>query len=106
MPPVQVLALGQPHIGAGRRQPGDGLEASRRQPHAIIDLFEPMLVVAAATGVSVQQPATDIGVVGAIRALFLELVETAFAATVAKALPLRIRHFRQRLALPKWDFTG
>ena len=36
MPPVEVPALGNQHIGAGRRQPIDGFEALRRQLHAIL----------------------------------------------------------------------
>ena len=64
MPPVEVLALGEEHIGAGRRQPVDGFEGFRRQAHAIVDLFEPVRIVAAAAGFAVQQPAADVGVEG------------------------------------------
>src|SRR5579864_8661587 len=95
VPPVQVLALGEQHIGAGRRQPGDGFEVFGREPHAVVDLFQPMPVVAAAAGLAVEQPAAHAGVIGAVGRLFLELVEAAFAAAVAEAFPFGIRHFLQ-----------
>src|SRR5271169_518231 len=106
MPPIEVPALGNEHIGAGRRQPIDGFEALRRQSHAVMHLFEPIPIVAAAAGLAVEEPAADIGVIGVgVVALLLELIEAASAAAVAEAFPFRISHFFQRLAPPEWDIV-
>ena len=64
MPPIQVVSLRQQHIGAGWRQPFNLFEAYGRQPDAIIDQVQPMLIIAAAASLPVQQAATDIGVKG------------------------------------------
>ncbi len=106
MPPIQVPALANEHVGAGRRQPIDGFEGFGRQPHAILDLFEPVGIVAAAAGLAVEQPAADIGIIGIrVVALFLELIEATSPAAVAKAFPFRISHFIQRLASPEWEIV-
>ena len=55
---------------------------------------------------AVEQPAADIGVIGIrLVALFLELIEAASPATVAKAFPFQISHFLQRLAPPEGDIV-
>ena len=64
MPPVEVMALGQQYIGAGRRKPFDLFEAFGRQPDAIIDQVQPAFVIAAAAAVSVEESATNVGVKG------------------------------------------
>ena len=94
MPPIKVPALGQEHIGAGRRQPGDVFQILRREPHAIVDLFEAVRVVAAAAA-SGRPAAGSRPRCNKVRsrALLLKLVEAALAAAVTKALPFRIRHF-------------
>src|SRR5208282_6724885 len=85
-------------------QPGDGFEGFRCKPHTIVDHFESMFVIAAAAALAVEQPAADVGVEGTVRLLFLELIEAAFAAAVAQALPFRIRHFIQWLTPPERNF--
>ena len=63
--------------------------------HLLMGLGLTVLVVAATAGFGIEEPTTDIGIKGPIGALFLKLVEAAFAATIAKALPLGIRHLSQ-----------
>src|ERR1700692_315203 len=65
-----------------------------------------MLVVAAAAGLAVKEPAADVGIGSPVVFLLFELIEAALAAAVAKAFPLRIRHLRQRLPPPEWNFVG
>ena len=74
---------------------------------AIFNEIQAMLIVATAATVSIQQPAAYIGVIGLIgRFFFLKLVEAAAAAAIAEAFPLRIIHFAQGLASPKWNLIG
>jgi len=103
VPPIEVLALGEQHVGARRRQPGDRFQAFGRELDAIIDLFQAVRVVTAAAAVAVEQAAADIGVVGPVGPLLFQLVEAATAAAVTKALPFRIGHLCQGFALPEWD---
>jgi hypothetical protein len=58
------MSLGQQHIGAGWRKPFNPFEAFGRQSDAIIDQIQPILVIAAAAAVAVQESTTDIGVKG------------------------------------------
>src|ERR1700728_663345 len=92
VPPIQVLTLGEQHVGAGWRQPGNGLQGLRCKAHAVIHEFLAVPIIAAAAGLAVKQPAADIGVIGSVGFLFFELIEAAFAAAVTQALPLGIRH--------------
>jgi len=96
MPPIEVVSLGQQHIGTGRRKPFDLFEAFGRQLDAIINQFQPMLIIAAAASLAVQQSATNIGVKGLDgRFFFLELVEATAATAVAEAFSFQISHLTQ-----------
>src|SRR5262249_6338092 len=107
MPPIEIAAFGEQHIGARRRQPFDAFEILRRQPDAIVDTFESVLIVAAAAAMPVQQPASYIGVEShGRRFVVFKLIEAAASAAIAKAFPFRIGHFVQWLAPPKWNLVG
>lgn len=104
VPPVQVAAVGEEPVGAGRRQPGDAAHRARREPHAVAHLLLPVLVVAAAAALRVEQPAGDVGEEGRARALLLQLVEAAAPAAVAQAFPFARAHLLERLAPPERGF--
>src|SRR5262249_8016469 len=96
MPPIQVMPLGQQHIGAGWRKPLNLFEAFGRQADAVIDQVEPILVVAAAATVCAEQSATYISIkdLGGPFAL-LDLIEATATTTIAKAFPFQIGHLTQ-----------
>jgi len=101
MPPVKVLALVELAVGAGGRQPFDLVHHLGGEPHAIVDLFAPMSVIAAAAALAIEQPAADVGEIGRRRVLVLELDEAAAAAAVAQAFPFRVGHLGERFAAPE-----
>src|ERR1700722_11062685 len=66
----------------------------------------PVAVVSAAAGLAVEEPAADLGEIGAGAVVgVLELDQAALAASVTDALPFGFRHFLQRLALPERNFV-
>src|SRR5947207_1553399 len=65
-----------------------------------------MLVVLAAAGFAIEQPAADVGVVGAVGALLHQLVQAAAAAAVAQAFPFGLAHVLHGLALPEREVGG
>ena len=92
------LARRHQPVAAGRRQPGDAVDVARGERDAVLHLRGAVVVVVAAAGVVVEQPAADVGVEGAVGALLLQLVQAAAAAAVAQALPFGLRHVAHRLA--------
>src|SRR5262249_18286295 len=101
MPPVKVLAFRDEPVGAGRWKPGERAYVLGRQTHAIIDLFQPVLVIRAAAEPGVEQPAADGRPVDVACILVLELGHAAFAAAVTKRFPLGRGHLLERLRLPE-----
>src|SRR5690348_1970741 len=101
MPPVEVAALREEAIGAGRRQPTKLADVFRLQADAVVDLVRAALIVAAAAALAVEQTATDIGEVDSAALLLFKLDEAAASAAVAQALPFGLGHLDQALALPE-----
>ncbi len=60
-----------------------------------------MPIVAAAPAAPIEQPARDVGGQQLAGFLVLELVDAAFAASVAQRLPLRAIELRERRILPE-----
>src|SRR6266567_9285053 len=105
MPPVQVLALGDQAVAAGRRQPADLRDRLRGEPDAIVDPFGAMPVVPAVARPGVEQAAAYVGEIDVFGLLLLELDEAAAAAAVAEAFPLGLIQVLQALCPPKWNFV-
>ena len=101
MPPVQVLALGDQAVAAGRRQPADLRDRLRGEPDAIVDPFGAMPVIPAAARPGVEQAAADIGEIDVFGLLLLELDQAAAAAAVAQAFPLGLVHLFQAFCAPE-----
>src|SRR4029453_8351076 len=96
-----LLALGEQPVSAARRQAGQRAHVLRRELHAILDALEAVLVIRASAQPRIEQPAADRGPVDLAGVLVFELCHAAFAAAVAKRLPLRRGHLLQRLGLPE-----
>src|SRR3546814_8448591 len=77
------------------------LQVFRREPHAFRDIGLAMTIIAAPTRSSIEQPACYVRRQQFARFLILELVNAAFAASVAQRFPFRARHRRQRFGFPK-----
>ena len=101
VPPSERAAFGPQPVGAGRRQPSERPRQVRRQFQTISDAPPAPGIVAAAAGLRVEEPASDIGEMHNSRILVLELDQTATAAAVAEALPFRRIKRLERLPLPK-----
>lgn len=101
MPPGEPAALGEAAIGAGVRQPAVILGALRRDLEAIGHARLAVLVILAAAGVSVEQPAGDVGVIDPRRVLVLQLHQTATPAAIAERFPLGAGHGFERFGFPK-----
>ncbi|MNT69012.1 hypothetical protein D3C72_2072880 [compost metagenome] len=100
MPPVEVAALGDEAIGAGRRQPGDLVDALDGQLDAVRHGRLAVFIVLAATALPVEQATGDRREHHVAGVPVLELVETAQAAAVAQPLPFGKAHLGQALGLP------
>ena len=101
MPPGEVLALGDPAIGAGGRQPVDLPHFRRRQADAVGHAAAAVGVVAAPAGVQVEQAAGDVGEGQRAGVVVPQLVQAAAAAAVAEGFPLGARHLLEPLGLPE-----
>ena len=77
-----------------------------RERDAVLHLGGAIGIVGAAAGLPVQQLAADVGVIGAVATLLLELVQAAAAAAIAQALPLRGGHVLHGLAAPEREIVG
>ena len=89
VPVGQRLSLVAEAIGARRGQPFDPADVARVQADAFRDIGVAVLVVGTASGLAVEQAAGDVGRVELARLLVLQLVQAAFAASVAQRFPLR-----------------
>src|SRR6185312_4658519 len=101
MPVEQVFALGDEPVGARHREPGEFANRGRRQSHAVGNPGVAALVIEAAAGLAVEQPAADVGEMN-LAILVLELDEAAAAAAIAQALPFGEAHLVERLGPPEW----
>src|SRR3546814_3627783 len=88
MPVGQRPPLLAQAVGAALRQPFDIGDLDLGQRQTVGDVAAAVLVIAAARGRKVEQPARDIGGIDAPGILILQLVQAAFAAAVAQRLPL------------------
>src|SRR3546814_20043781 len=88
MPVGQRPPLLAQAVGAALRQPFDIGDLALGQRQTVGDVAAAVLVIAAARGRKVEQPARDIGGIDAPGILILQLVQAAFAAPVAQRLPL------------------
>src|SRR5690606_13265054 len=61
MPPVEVPALLDEPITAGRRQPAQRLHLLDRQPYAVRHMALAVGIIGASAAVAVEQPAADVG---------------------------------------------
>ena len=104
VPPVEIVALGNQPVGAGRRKPVDRPDGLGGQLHAIRHDRPSIVVILAAAGSRIKQAASHGGPVDFACVLVLELGQAAFAAAVAKRLPLLGRHRLERQALPERGF--
>jgi hypothetical protein len=86
VPPVEIPALGDQTVTAGRRQPADLAHCLRRQLNAVRHGCLAIVIVLATTAFSIEQRAADRspGDLGTVP--ILELVETTEPATIAEAL--------------------
>jgi hypothetical protein len=82
MPVVEVPSLGDQPVGAGDGQPAELANRGRRQFHAVENLAVTVLIIAAAAGPAVKQPAANVREVNLARILVLELDEAASATAV------------------------
>src|SRR5262245_47694976 len=105
MPPVKIAPLRNQPVTAGRRQPVQSRDVLRGQLQAIVDLLQPVLIVATAAGLAIKQATSDGSEMNAASVLVLQLVETAAPSAVAQTLPFRLRHLSKRLAPPKRSFV-
>ena len=69
-------------------------------------MLDPVGIIAAATGLQVQQLAGDTRVVDGAIVLVFELLQAAQAATVAQRLPLARVELGERLAFPEGFEVG
>ncbi len=106
MPPGQVLALADQAVGAGIRQPVDLADIARRQPHAVRHQFLAMRIILAPAIAQIELPAGRVGEEELAGIIVDQLVETAFAAAVAQAFPLRPGHLAELGRLPKRQGIG
>ena len=90
MPVGQRFASFAQHISAGRRQPFETADFALGQPQTVGHERSPVLVVATLRRLHIEQFARDIGRINPAGVVILDLVQAAFAATVAKRLPLRV----------------
>ena len=96
VPVRQRAAFGAQAIGAGPGQPADIVDDAQRQPQAIRDEGLAVLVIHAACGLRVEQPAGDIGVLDLAGVFIFDLVQAAASATVAQGFPFRRIEIGQR----------
>src|SRR5690349_4007327 len=97
MPLRQGAALSAKAISASERQPGNVPHIVARQSHAVWHETAAMLIVGALRALPVEQAAGDIGGIDAAGVGVLDLVQAAFAATVAQGFPLAaIKRFERR----------
>ena len=101
MPPVEVAPLRDEAIAAARRQPGQGADVLRRQPHAVRNLVRAVRIVLARAQPGIEQPAGDVGEIDLAGVLILELFQAAPRAAVAQRLPFGAGHLLQRLGFPE-----
>ena len=88
MPVGKRLSFGPQAIGAGRWKPGELRHVAPREPDAIGHESTAFAIVRAPPALPVEQPAGDVGRMDRARIRILRLVQAAFAAAVAKRLPL------------------
>src|SRR6185437_11672671 len=106
VPPGEVLALGDPPIAAGGRQPVNRAHRRRGQVHAVGHPARAVGVVAAPAGFEVEQAAGDVGERQLAGVVVTQLVQAAPPAAVAQRLPLGAGHLLQRLGLPERGGRG
>lgn len=97
MPGRQRFVVRAEAIGAGAREPGDILDIARGKPDAFDDIGAAVLVIAAETGLAIEQATGNICRVEIAGILILDLVQAAFSAAVAQRFPLRTVERRERL---------
>jgi hypothetical protein len=101
MPPGEAAPLGEPPIGASHWQPWEFAHRFRRKFDAIPYVLLPVLIVATAAGMAIEQAAADVGVVNVAAILVLELDEATAPAAVAEAFPFGFAHLLERLGPPE-----
>jgi len=89
MPRGKILALEPQPIGAAWRKPPDLGEPCQRQSYTIGHEGPASFIMRATTTASIQQSASDAGMMNFSRVLILQLDEAATPAAVAKLFPLR-----------------
>jgi hypothetical protein len=101
MPGIQVLAFGQPPVGAGFREPSQFWNLLRGQYEAFGHQDGSTVVVGALARPGIQQVTGDPGIRDFTGFAILELLETASTAAVAKRFPLSTGHLRQGSDFPE-----
>src|ERR1700722_19809158 len=101
MPVVEGPSLGDQPISAGDGKPAKLANRGRRQLHAVENLPVTVLIIAAAAGPAVKQPAANVREVNLARILVFELGEAAAATAVTEAFPFGQGHLVERLGPPE-----
>ena len=101
MPGPQILAFGQPPVGAGSGQPAQSGNLFRGQHQTRGHQSGPVAVVSASTGPGVQQVAGHPGVRHFASLAVLKFLQTAASAAVAQGLPLLAGHLFQGQCFPE-----
>ena len=101
VPVRQLLSFGQQTVAAGFWKPAVIADRLWCQLDAVRDTQAAVSVVAATTGLGIEQTAGHVRVVDAFGVLVLEFLQAAQAAAIAHGFPLRTAHALQRSGLPE-----
>jgi hypothetical protein len=103
MPGIEILALIDEAVGAGRRKPFDIADPRRRQLDAVRHFGFAAGIIRTAAGLFLEQTADDVGEVNLAGILILKLDQTTAAAAVAQRFPFAFGHIFQALFPERLD---
>ena len=103
MPPIEIAPFANQAVGAGGGQPAQLEHLGRGEADAIVHPLGAVLVVGAAAGFEIEQPAGHIGVRDFAGVLILRLDQAAFGAAVAQRFPLLSGELVEGFLLPERD---